>query len=61
MLDAVWNDDKSFDIIFFFKDEISNSWGSVSGTKNNIAIEWHGKAALYKGSQENLLTESDVN
>lgn len=61
VLDAVWNDDKSLDIIFSFKDEISNSWGSVSGTKNNIAIEWHGKAALYKGSQDNLLTESDVN
>ena len=60
VLDAVWNEDKSLDIIFSFKDEITNTWGSISGTKNDIVIEWHGKADLYKGAQDNLLTESDL-
>ena len=59
VIDATWNEDKSLDIIFSFKDEVI-SWGSASGTGNTVSIEWHGKAELYTGSQENLLTESDL-
>ena len=59
VIDATWNEDKSLDIVFSFKDEVI-SWGSASGTGNTVSIEWHGKAELYTGSQENLLTESDL-
>lgn len=59
VLDATWNDDKSLDIIFSFKDEVV-VYGSPSGTGNTMSIEWHGKAELYTGSQDNLLTESDL-
>ena len=45
--------------VFLMRREVI-SWGSASGTGNTVSIEWHGKAELYTGSQENLLTESDL-
>lgn len=59
VLDATWNDDKSLDIIFSFKDEVV-VYGNTNGTGNTMSIEWHGKADLYKGSEENLLRGADL-
>lgn len=60
ILTSMWNQDKSFDLVFTMTDAVV-TWGSVTGTKNVITLEWHGKATLYSGSQQNLLTESDLN
>lgn len=60
LLTSMWNQDKSFDVVFRMTDA-TVTWGSVTGTKNVITMEWHGKASLYRGSQQNLLTESDLN
>lgn len=60
LLTSMWNQDNSLDLVFTMTDA-TVTWGSVTGTKNVITLEWHGKASLYRGSQQNLLTESDLN
>ena len=55
---VIQNPDKTWYIKFSMTDAMESSFG-ITGSKNNIFIEWDGPASMYTGSKTNDLKETD--
>ncbi len=56
---VIRNADKTWKVVFKAKEFGKTSYGFESGSKNNIIVEWQGRATKYTGTSQNDFTDAD--